>query len=175
MVGKIHKYNRNEETGDLRCPYCEYETLKQNTMSEHVRRKHAEKALRPIMANVCHCGRTFQTKTELCQHLNSKTHASDETSRFECPDCHEKMSKRESLVIHYVRSHLQGVRLKRQIDPFHSQCCHCEKIMKSTSMTYHVGVCNPASPFAKPSKKSNVNDDEFSQFLMFICRAAQHQ
>jgi uncharacterized Zn finger protein (UPF0148 family) len=53
MVGKIHKYDRNEETGNLKCPYCEYETKKQNTMSEHVRRKHAESADRPIMANIC--------------------------------------------------------------------------------------------------------------------------
>jgi hypothetical protein len=174
MVGKIHKYDRNEETGNLKCPYCPYETKKQNTVSEHVRRKHAEIAARPIMANVCHCGRKFQTRTELVQHLNSKTHATEETAQFECPECHEKMAKKETLINHYVRYHLQDVQLMRQIDVFHSQCCHCEKVMKTTSMTYHVGVCNPASPFAKASKKTpSSSHDEFTEFMMFIHRAAQ--
>ena len=174
MVGKIHKYKTNEDTGKLQCPYCEYETAKQNTVSEHVRRKHAEIAARPIMSNSCHCGRMFQTKTELTQHLNSKAHQTDETARFECSECHIKMTKKEALVNHYVRCHLTHFRLMRQIDDEHSQCCHCEKVKKTNSMTYHVGVCNPASPFSNASKSITISpDDEFQEFMMFIQQAAQ--
>jgi len=177
MVGKIHKYKTNIDTGKLECPYCEYETAKQNTLSEHVRRKHAEIAARPIMANPCHCGRLFQTKTELTQHLNSRAHQTDETARFECSECHRKMTKREALINHYVRCHLtRSQQLMREIDDEHSQCLHCHKVMKTTSMSYHVGVCNPASPFSKTSRSIPIEqDDEFLEFMMFIQKAAQGQ
>lgn len=176
MVGKIHKYKTNKDTGKLECPYCEYETAKQNTLSEHVRRKHAEIAARPIMANPCHCGRLFQTKTELTQHLNSRAHQTDETARFECSECHLKMTKKAALINHYVCCHLPRSRLMREIDDDHSQCLHCEKVMKTTSMPYHVGVCNPASPFAHTSRSIQIApDDEFLEFMMFIQKAAQGQ
>lgn len=35
------------------------------------------------------------------------------------------------------------------VDNDHSKCTHCSKVMKKCTMTYHLGICNPASPFSK--------------------------
>jgi hypothetical protein len=182
MVGKLHTYKMNEVTGKLMCPYCtEYETCKQSTMSEHVRQKHTRDADRPMVNEICphsNCGRSFRTKSLLRNHLASKAHAccaaptvstttetTDATETTEtiatllpvsCEKCGARFAKRGQLISHFVRFHLpndtMAVRVNDGGDAANFKCTHCSKIMKQVPMTYHVGICNPASPFSKNPK-----------------------
>ena len=177
MVGTTHRYKTNDKTGKLMCPYCsDYEALKQSTMSEHVRQKHAEIANRPIVLAICphsDCERKFSTKSLLRNHLASKAHARarlDKHShissstiaalqapppppplkpRFSCEKCDACFAKRGQLITHFARSHLPNDKMIVHIDDDHSMCIHCSKILKKNPMMYHVGICNPASQFSK--------------------------
>jgi len=151
MVGTIHRYETNEETGKLMCPYCDYQTQKGSTISEHVRQKHPQNAERPVLSNICphaDCGRSFQTKSELRHHINSKTHQTEETAAFACGECGDRFSKKSAMITHFVRVHLPHETMMTQIGE-DSKCEHCSKVMKTSSMSYHVGVCHPVSPFSK--------------------------
>ena len=167
MVGKLHTYKTNETTGKLVCPYCtEYETCKQSTMSEHVRQKHAMAANRPIVNEICphsNCGRSFRTKSLLRNHLASKAHAcctapttdSATPLTFSCEKCRECFAKQGQLISHYVRFHLPNDTMSVRVSDGAAadfKCTHCSKIMKQVPMTYHIGICNPASPFSKNPK-----------------------
>jgi uncharacterized protein YlaI len=161
MVGTLHRYNTNEATGKLMCPYCsDYEALKQSTMSEHVRQKHAKIANRPIVMALCphaECGRTFNNKSLLRNHLASKAHFLQEQepqdqpiTMFSCEKCNARFSKKGQLIVHFARSHLPNDAMVTHIDEEHSKCGHCSKVLKKKCpMMYHIGICNPASPFSK--------------------------
>lgn len=158
MVGKLHTYKTNEATGKLMCPYCtEYETCKQSTMSEHVRQKHARDAARPMVNEICphsNCGRSFRTKSLLRNHLASKAHAfcAATPTTFSCEKCDACFAKRGQLISHFVRFHLPNDTMAVRVSDGAAadfKCTHCSKIMKQVPMTYHVGICNPASPFSK--------------------------
>lgn len=168
MVGTVHKYETNEATGKLTCPYCsDYEALKQSTMSEHVRQKHAETAKRPIVVAVCphaECGRTFNNKSLLRNHLASKAHSLQDHKHdhkqdhkqdqqpgtmFSCEKCDACFAKKGQLISHFARFHLPNDGMMVRVDENHSKCGHCSKVMKNCPMMYHIGICNPASPFSK--------------------------
>ena len=180
MVGTVHKYKTNESTGKLICPYCcEYEALKQSTMSEHVRQKHTKNANRPVVSAVCphvECGRSFNTISLLRNHLASKAHSQDCSSHtsiislvsqisiiaapstnFSCEKCDACFAKKGQLINHFVRFHLSAKEMVVPIDSDHSKCTHCSKVMKKCTMTYHLGICNPASPFSKDACQTQVH------------------
>ena len=182
MVGTVHKYETNEATGKLTCPYCsDYEALKQSTMSEHVRQKHAETAKRPIVVAVCphaECGRTFNNKSLLRNHLASKAHSLQSIQQdhkqdqqdhkqdqqpgtmFSCEKCDACFAKKGQLISHFARFHLPNDGMMVHIDEKHSKCGHCSKIMKNCPMMYHIGICNPASPFSKEYQDQDQDQDQ---------------
>ena len=185
MVGTVHKYETNEATGKLTCPYCsDYEALKQSTMSEHVRQKHAETAKRPIVVAVCphaECGRTFNNKSLLRNHLASKAHSLQSIQQdrkqdhkqdhkqdqqpgtmfsFSCEKCDACFAKKGQLISHFARFHLPNDGMMVHIDEKHSKCGHCSKVMKNCPMMYHIGICNPASPFSKEYQDQDQVQDQ---------------
>ena len=149
------------------CPYCgDYEAQKQSTMSEHVRQKHAKPANRPIVMVLCphaDCGRTFNNISLLRNHLASKAHSlQDQQSitMLSCEKCDARFSTKGQLITHFARLHLPHDAMVVHIDEEHSKCGHCSKVLKKCPMMYHIGICNPASPFSKEFRGQDQDQDQ---------------
>jgi len=132
--GIKHTWVENAD-GLYECPYCDKKGKKRTTMSEHVSRKHVEKAGRQELPFHCtYCSEKFQAKTHLNNHI-SRFH---EIVRVNCPDCNYTGKDKYAVLSHYSTKHMP---LCTETTSSGEQCMFCSKTMSKQASKYHVAVC----------------------------------
>ena len=138
--GIKHNWKLNVD-GVFDCPYCVYKTGKKSTISEHVSRKHAEKAGRQVLPFQCsYCDQPHQAKTDLNNHIRDF----HEIVRVHCPDCDYSSKNKYALYPHYSAKHMPS---STETTPSGEQCNYCSKIMSKMAAKSHVATCYVESPF----------------------------
>ena len=134
------------ESGE--CPFCDWvcTSLKTSTFAMHISRKHPEDTGRPTSRYKCtECGKDdFLARTHLNHHI--KNH--HEINKLKCrhPECQYEGKNKQSLISHYVCKHMTEIVKECK----HAEkCSSCTKTMQSSwaGWKYHIGTCNPNSPF----------------------------
>jgi len=151
----VHLKNTN---GNYGCDYCDFETKKQSTLSEHIARKHAEEAGRQVKAFACsHCDATFQASTQLQHHVTNH----HKEASIVCPidGCGKMTKSLQTMLSHYTNKHMDKT-LCIVIEPNDVvQCKECKKRMKMSNVPYHLAKCNLASPFSTGAVMCDGGDD----------------
>jgi hypothetical protein len=145
--GKVHKYIKNM-FDEYECEYCDKTSKNQSTISEHITRIHPMEAGRKVLSFKCHfCEKRFNNASGRDQHINNN----HETTRKICAytDCSHSSKTNECLMKHYVKKHLCLDILTQKVDGDNTMCLHCNSVMKNQNIAYHVGGCNPKSPYCK--------------------------
>ena len=151
LQGIVHNYVRNEK-GNYVCMYCPKTSRKQSTISEHITRIHQVEAGRHIDPFECpNCMTRFNSASIRDQHI--VTHHTD-TKNYHCTHqgCNYHCKHAAALLTHYVRKHMAFDTMIKHVSKTQAICNHCNACMKTPSIAYHVGKCNPLSPFCKPLK-----------------------
>jgi len=139
-----HKYEK-DESGLLKCPYCDCKKKNLSTISMHVAANHASemgKEVNPHRCDYPDCGKTFPIKTRLQHHINN--HHKKDSLCCPFPECGYTDSKNKAtLYTHYVRRHMNSDRMCR------GTVCNSCNTDKNTGIIYHLATCHPDSPFCK--------------------------
>jgi len=142
--GTLHILTQNIE-GNFTCHYCDFNSLKKTTVSEHISRIHPKEAGRQINPFECkYCDKKFQNKSAELHHV--KTH--HEITMTKCPfeSCSYEAKNTTSLSTHYSRKHMPELTIPSDsLDMV--ECSICKKTMKKATAHYHVAKCSPLSPF----------------------------
>lgn len=143
--GVRHTHLKNSN-GNYACKYCDFETKKRSTLSEHIARKHAVEAGRQLNAFECdQCDKTFQASTQLQHHVIN--HHTDATMMCSFEGCCKKSKNLQTMMSHYTNKHMDKT-LCIVIEPNNVvQCKECKKRMKMSNVTYHLAKCSSLSPF----------------------------
>lgn len=152
LQGIVHKYTPNEN-GDYVCMYCPKTSRKQSTISEHISRVHPTEAGRQKDPFECPtCLMRFNSASIRDQHIQTH-HAIDAKTRCQYPNCTYEGKHEAALQTHYVRKHMPFETLISRPSKTEAICNTCNACMNAPSIVYHVGRCNPLSPFCKISTK----------------------
>ena len=139
-----HKYEK-DESGLLKCPYCDCKKKNLSTISMHVAANHASEMGKEVNPHKCEypdCGKSFPIKTRLQHHINN--HHKKDSLCCPFPDCGYSDSKNKAtLYTHYVRKHMNSDRMCR------GTVCNTCNADKNTGIIYHLATCHPDSPFCK--------------------------
>ena len=126
------------------CPFCDWKckSMKGSTWAMHMSRKHTTELGRSVDPYKCsQCDKKFCSRS----HLNHHVANHHEVILQNCPDpaCCYQGKNRASVVTHYMRKHLKEV-----IDRCEAVdgCVSCDRT--GAVSVYHMGVCNPCSPFS---------------------------
>ena len=151
LQGIVHNYVRNEK-GNYVCMYCPKTSRKQSTISEHITRIHQVEAGRQIDPFECpNCMTRFNSASIRDHHII--THHTD-TKNHHCTHhgCKYDCKHAAALLTHYVRKHMAFDTMITHVSKTEAICNHCNACMKTPSIAYHVGKCNPLSPYCKTLK-----------------------
>lgn len=144
--------------GNRLCPYCDYRTSKQSTLSMHIAMKH-DNERRP---HCCpYCSLTFRVRTQLHHHVTN--HHVQPWIKCEDPDCSLTFKNPTTAKVHYVRKHLDHKTLFKSVLPPQDdlvQCLSCSKVCKRPSIFYHLAQCSLDSPFSRLLVDSNDNRED---------------
>jgi hypothetical protein len=128
-----------------KCPFCDWKckSMKGSTWAMHMSRKHTIELGRAVDPYKCsQCEKKFCSRS----HLNHHVANHHEVILQKCPDieCCYRGKNRASVVTHYMRKHMKEI-----IDRCEAVdgCVSCDR--SGTVSVYHMGVCNPCSPFSK--------------------------
>ena len=128
-----------------KCPFCDWKckSMKGSTWAMHMSRKHTIELGRAVDPYKCsQCDKKFCSRS----HLNHHVANHHEVILQKCPDndCCYRGKNRASVVTHYMRKHMKEI-----IDRCEAVdgCVSCDR--SGTVSVYHMGVCNPCSPFSK--------------------------
>ena len=139
-----HKYEK-DESGLLKCPYCDCKKKNLSTISMHVAANHASEMGKEVNPHKCEypdCGKSFPIKTRLQHHINN--HHKKDSLCCPFPDCGYSDSKNKgALYTHYVRKHMNSDRMCK------GTVCNTCSSDKNTGIIYHLATCHPESPFCK--------------------------
>ena len=139
-----HKYEK-DESGLLKCPYCDCKKKNLSTISMHVAANHASEMGKEVNPHKCEypdCGKTFPIKTRLQHHINN--HHKKDSLCCPFPECGYTDSKNKAtLYTHYVRKHMKSDNMCR------GTVCNTCNSDKNTGIIYHLATCHPDSPFCK--------------------------
>jgi uncharacterized Zn-finger protein len=139
-----HKYEK-DESGLLKCPYCDCKKKNLSTISMHVAANHASEMGKEVNPHKCEypdCGKSFPIKTRLQHHINN--HHKKDNLCCPFPNCGYTDSKNKAtLYTHYVRKHMNTDRMCS------GTVCNTCNSDKNTGIIYHLATCHPDSPFCK--------------------------
>jgi len=128
-----------------KCPFCDWKckSMKGSTWAMHMSRKHTIELGRAVDPYKCsQCEKKFCSRS----HLNHHVANHHEVILQKCPDndCCYRGKNKASVVTHYMRKHMKEI-----IDRCEAVdgCVSCDR--SGTVSVYHMGVCNPCSPFSK--------------------------
>jgi hypothetical protein len=97
------------------------------------------------------------------------THHTD-TKSHHCthPACGYEGKHMAALQTHYVRKHMAFDTLITNVSKTEAICNHCNTSMKTPSIAYHVGRCNPLSPFCKSLKGKTLEEEEDEEEVIIV-------
>jgi hypothetical protein len=127
------------------CPFCDWKckSMKGSTWAMHMSRKHTIELGRAVDPYKCsQCEKKFCSRS----HLNHHVANHHEVILQNCPDkdCCYQGKNRASVVTHYMRKHMKEIIERCEaVDG----CVSCDR--SGVVSVYHMGVCNPCSPFSK--------------------------
>lgn len=126
------------------CQQCDYETLKQSTLSMHISMKHSTKR-----SHKCRdCEQTFSAKTQLNHHRMNR-HSRNQSKCLH-PDCKHIFKNPTTHKVHYVRRHMNVKSLFTvQEDKTTIQCNICDDSFMKDAIYYHLAMCSSDSPFSQ--------------------------
>ena len=123
------------------CTLCTFSTYKQSTFSMHMLMKHPKK--KPHQCTLC--TETFAVKTQLQHHMINKHTKSVITCQY--PGCKLKFKNHTAEMVHYMKRHIKAEEYFEITEEGMACCLYCDSIFNKAAIYYHVGKCNPESPF----------------------------
>ena len=131
------------DTHKLRtCSKCTFSTHKQSTFSMHMLMKHSNK--KPHKCTLCSA--TFSVKTQLQHHMINK-HTKN-VIKCQHHQCNMTFKHNTAEMVHYMKRH---VKHEDYFETFGNEnltrCLHCHNTFTKAAIYYHIGKCNPQSPF----------------------------
>jgi hypothetical protein len=134
------QYERTE-SGDFKCPYCDFAKKNQSTVHMHIRAKHSGS----FKYKCEHCDYETSTKQNLDNHIiaKHKEEAGEVEKDHGCIYCEFSSRTKGGLRSHYMLKHLATITtsmLKK--DEKGCECTSCKEVFKSKpAFVYHVPQC----------------------------------
>ena len=123
------------------CTLCTFSTYKQSTFSMHMLMKHPKK--KPHQCTLC--TQSFAVKTQLQHHMINKH--TKTSINCQHPGCKHKFKNYTAEMVHYMKRHINSEEYFDIEEKGIARCLHCDSTFNKAAIYYHVGKCNPESPF----------------------------